>query len=216
LRLRQIISRVRIVVMPIHRLSWAQFQSKMEPLRHWHPQIDESRFHQGAISGEMWTYFEQFVQLCHAYRHWQQVSLKMRFPPPRQFDDLESKYSRKKHRDEWKSEVHRSEGHMYGAARLAAGVMAEMSRLIGNVDQDRPDCKLYSALRLAVASFSKPERGRFSAAAFRAFDADRELQGKSDEIASRWLRQAGYRGTAARIDTSLQPARPATQASAVT
>jgi hypothetical protein len=194
--------------MTIHRLNWAQLQSKMEPFRHWHPQIDESRFHQGAISDEMWLKFEELVQLCHAYRHWQEVCLKKRFPPPDRVEQ-ESKYSRKKRHDEWKREIHRIERHMYDAALLAADKMADMSFLISNGDpDDRQDWKLYSALRLAVAPFPKHERGRFRAAAFRAFDADCELQGKLDEIASTWLAHAGYRGANLRNDASLLPATP--------
>jgi hypothetical protein len=198
-----------MLVMPSHPLTRAQLQSKMEPLRRWHPQIDKSRFHQGAISDEMWVKFEQLVQLCHAYRHWQQVSLKKRFSPPEQVEQG-SKYSRKKRQDEWKREIHQSERHMFDAALLAADKMAEMSLLISNVDSDeRQDWKLYSALTLAVAPFPKHERGRFSAAAFRAFDADCELQGKPEEIASRWLGHAGYHGANLRLDASLLPATPA-------
>jgi hypothetical protein len=156
----------------------------------------------------MWVKFEQLVQLCHLYRHWQKVCLKKRFPPPDRVEQ-ESKYSRKKRRDEWKREIHQSERHMYDAALLAADKMADMSLLIGNGDpDDRQDRKLYSALRLAVAPFPKHERGRFGAAAFRAFDADCELQGKPDEIASRWLGHAGYRGANLKIDASFLPATP--------
>jgi hypothetical protein len=72
---------------------------------------------------------------------------------------------------------------MYDAALLAAEKIAEMSLLVSNSDpDDTQDWKLYSALRLAIAPFPKHERGRFSAAAFRAFDADRELQGRPEEI----------------------------------
>jgi hypothetical protein len=194
--------------MPSHTLIRAQLQSKMEPLRHWPPQIDKSRFHQGAISDEVWVKFEQLVQLCHAYRHWQQVSLKKRFSPPEQVEQA-SKYLRKKRQDEWKWEIHQSERHMYNAALLAAHKMADMSLLISNVDSDeKQDLKLYSALTLAVAPFPKHERGRFSAAAFRAFDADCELQGRPEEIASRWLGHAGYRGANLRVDAGLLPATP--------
>jgi hypothetical protein len=148
----------------------------------------------------MWVKFEQLVQLCHAYRHWQQASLKKRFPPRDRVEEG-SKYSRKKRHDEWKREIHQSERLMYDAALLAADKMADMSLLISNVDSDdRQDWKLYSALRLAVAPFPKHERGRFSAAAFRAFDANCELQGKPDEIALRWLGHAGYDGAKLRID----------------
>jgi hypothetical protein len=194
--------------MTIHRLSLAQLRSKMEPLRLWHPQIDKSRFHQGAISDEMWVKFEQLVRLCHVYRHWQQVCLKKRFPPRDQVEG-ESKYSRKKRHDEWKREIYQSERHMDDAALLAADKMADMSLLITNGGpRGRQDWKLYSALRLAVAPFPRHERGRFSAAAFRAFDANCELQDKLDEIASRWLGLAGYRSASLRIDASFLPAPP--------
>jgi hypothetical protein len=178
--------------MPIHRFKRVRLPSKIEPPRYEDSQIDKSRFHQGAVSDEMWVKFEQLVQLCHDYRHWQQVSLKKRLPPPSVVDH-ESKYSRKMRHDEWKKEIHQSERHMNNAALLAADKMDDMSALISSIDpHDRPDWKLYSALRLAVASFPRRERGRFGAAAFRAFDADRELQGKPEEIASRWLGYAGY------------------------
>ena len=195
--------------MPIDRFTSTQLRLKREVLRYWHPQIDGSRFHKGAISDEMWVHFKQFVQLCHAYRHWQQVSFKLRFPPPRQSREVGSNHSRKKRYNEWRSEICRSEGHMYNAAYLAADKMTDMSRLIGDAGQDdRLDWKLYTALRLAVDPFPKHERGRFSAAAFRAFDADCELQGKSEEIASKWLRHAGYRGASLRIDPNLRPVTP--------
>lgn len=151
----------------------------------------------------MWVKFEQLVQLCHAYRHWQQVSLKKRFAS-RLVIEQTSKHSRKKRYDEWKKEIHQSERHMFDAARLAAGKIADMSLLMTDLDpHDGPDWKLYSTLRLAVAPFPKRERGRFRAAAFRAFDADCELQGKPEEIASRWLRHAGYDGANAIARSSL-------------
>lgn len=153
----------------------------------------------------MWGKFEQLVQLCHAYRHWQQVCLKKRFPPGQ--IEQESKYSRKKRHDEWKREIRQSERHMYDAASLAADKIAEMSLLIGGDPDDTQDWKLYSALRLAIAPFPKYERGRFSAAAFRAFDADCELQGGAEEIASRWLGHAGYRGLNLQGDASFPPAK---------
>jgi hypothetical protein len=173
---------------------------------HWRPRIDRSRFHQGAISDKMWVKFEQLVQLCHAYRYWQQVCLKKRLPPPDRVEQ-ESKYSRKKRHDEWKREIHRSEHHMHNAALLATDKIAEMSLLISNGDpDDTQDRKLHCALRLAIAPFPRPERGRFSAAAFRAFDADCELKDRPEEIASRWLGHAGYRSTNLR-DASLLPAQ---------
>jgi hypothetical protein len=82
---------IRTLAMPIHRFSLAQLQLKMEALSYWHPQIDKSRFHQEAISDEMWVGFEQLVRLCYAYRHWQQVCLKMCFPPPDQSVEQGSK-----------------------------------------------------------------------------------------------------------------------------
>jgi hypothetical protein len=189
--------------MIIHRPGSARLRLKMEPPRLWHPQIDKSQFHQGAISDEMWVRFEQLVQLCHARRHWQQACLKKRIPPPDKIEQ-DSKYSRKKRRDEWKREIHQSERHMYDAALLAADTMVDMSLLMSNGDpDDGQDWKLHSALTLAVAPFPKHERGRFSAAAFRAFDADCELRGKPDEIASRWLGLAGYRGANLRVDAGL-------------
>ena len=194
--------------MSSHRLIRAQLQPKIEPLRHWSPQIDKSRFHKGVISDKMWVKFEQLVQLCHAYRHWQQFSLKKRFSPPDQVEQG-SKYSRKKRQDEWKREIHQSERHMNDAALLVADKMADMSHLITDVESDeRQDWKLYSALTLAVAPFPRHERGRFSAAAFREFDADCELQGSPEEIASRWLGHAGYRGANLRVDASLLSATP--------
>jgi hypothetical protein len=156
----------------------------------------------------MWVKFEQLIQLCHAYRHWQQVSLKKRFPPLfAQIFVLLLRAVRRQ--DEWKREIHQSERHMYDAALLAADKMADMSLLVSDVDSDeRQDCKLYSALTLAVAPFPKHERDRFSAVAFRAFDADCELQGRPEEIASRWLGHAGYRGANLRADASLLPTTP--------
>src|SRR5215469_11096317 len=112
-----------------------QLQSKLDHLRCPHPQIDKGRFQQGAISDEMWVKFQQLVQLCHAYRHWHQVSLKKRLSLPHQVEQG-SKYSRKKRQDEWKREIHHSERHKYDAAILAADKMADMSLLISNVDSD--------------------------------------------------------------------------------
>jgi hypothetical protein len=200
----------RILEMPIHRSSPAELQLKIEPLTYSHPQIGKSRFCKGAVSDKMWVHFTQFVQLCHAYRHWQQVCLKMRFPPPDKPAGQESKYARKKRYDEWKSEIHKSERYMYNISRLAAGKLAVMLRLLDGADpHESLDEKLCSALRLAVAPFPKHERGRFSAAAFRSFDADCELRRRPDEIASRWLRHAGYRGANLRINASLPTANPA-------
>ena len=100
--------------------------------------------------------------------------------------------SSRKRRDEWRSAIHKSEHDACRVAHLAANKMAEMARLTAQADRDGPDWKLCSALRLAVAPFPKRERGRFAVAAFRTFNADRELQGSCGEIAARWLNRAGY------------------------
>jgi len=77
------------------------------------------------------------------------------------------------------------------AALLDADKMPDMSLLITDVESDeRQDWKFYSALTLAVAPLPRHERGRFSATAFGAFDADCELQGGPEEIAPRWFGHA--------------------------
>jgi hypothetical protein len=104
----------------------------------------------------------------------------------------ESKYQRNKHRSEWKREIERAEGHMHRAAFLAAEKIAGMSYLVSTGDEGKPDWKMYWALRLAVRYQPNHTQARCKVAAFKAFDADAELQGDPMEIARRWSQAAGY------------------------
>ena len=103
----------------------------MDVLQYWCPHIDWSRFDQGAIPEEMWQRFKQLVQLCHAYRYWEEATRAQRATPPRPFYE-ESAYKRRKRQQEWKGQIDRCKGHMYRAAYLAADKMAEMSHLVTN------------------------------------------------------------------------------------
>jgi hypothetical protein len=109
----------------------------------------------------------------------------------------ESKYQRNKHRNEWKREIERAEGHMNRAAFLAAEKIAEMSYLISTDDEGKPEWNMYWALRLAVRHQLNQAHMRCKAAAFKAFDADVELSDEPVEIARRWSQAAGYSDIAA-------------------
>ncbi len=109
----------------------------------------------------------------------------------------ESKYQRDKRRHEWKRKIECAEGHMYRAAYLAAERIATMSYLLNDDSKNTPDWNLYWALRLAVRHQPNHTRARCKAAAFETFKANAELEGDPLEMASRWLRQAGYTEIAA-------------------
>jgi hypothetical protein len=80
---------------------------------------------------------------------------------------------------------------MHRAEYLADSTIAEMSHLISGGDLGNADSKLWHALRFAVRR--RPQM-RCKAAAFEAFDSERELDGEWDRIAGRWLLAAGYSG----------------------
>jgi hypothetical protein len=167
----------------------------MDVLQHWSPIIDQAAFRQGPISDEVWRCFKQVVQLCHAFRHWEQDAHNKRLSPPRMYSvPAESKRQFKKRQDEWKEDIRRSENHRNRAQFLADDTVARLSYLGTNARANEApedelvrtaDWKLWFALRVAVRAHPR-------ACAFEAFDADKELEATGDEIAVRWLRQAGY------------------------
>lgn len=159
----------------------------MDVLEYWRPAVAWADFKQGTVSERMWGYFCQLVQLCHAHEHWEKAAQAIRFTPPRpSIYGPESKYQRNKHRNEWKREIERAEGHMHRAAFLAAEKIAEMSYLISPDNEGKPDWNMYWALLVAVRHLMNQTHMRCKAAAFKAFDADAELSGDPVEIARRW------------------------------
>ena len=161
-------------------------------LSRWSPVIDWGRFEQRAISDEMWRYFKQLVQLCHAFRHWEEEIQNKKASPPRHFEfPPENEREYKNRRNQWNTDIRQNETYMHRAGHLAADTLARMSYLIKPNDEGKPDWKLYFALRALRGAVVGPPQPRWGAAAFEAFDANRELEGKFDEIAERWLRQVG-------------------------
>src|ERR1700730_19306770 len=138
----------------------------------------------------MWHSFKALVQLCHASCYWEREKRQALMATPRQWSQpQESTRDFKRRRDEWKAEIRRREKHMHRAEYLADSAIAEMSFLISDADRGAPDWKLWHALRDAVR---RQPQMRCKAAAFEAFDSERELEGELDQIAGRWLRAAGY------------------------
>jgi hypothetical protein len=164
----------------------------MDVLEYWRPNIDWSGFKQGPVSAQMWQRFQNLVQLCHAYRHWQLAAQENRRTPNQRPLYQESAYKRRKHRHEWQGAIDSCEGHMYRAAYLASDQMAAMSFLISESDAGKPDWVLWVALRLALRDQPNHERARCNAAAFAAFDAEVVLNETPDRLAIRWLDEGGY------------------------
>lgn len=152
------------------------------------PNVDWSRFTPGPISTRMWSTFKDFVQLSHAQIHWAKVVQQIRLSPPgpSPFGN-ETKYQRKKRHDEWKRKIERAEKPMNRAAFLANQKLAEMSYLISNQDEGKPDYKLHFALRMIVPS---QEIGKWETVAFTSFDGETEMDGEPSEIAARWLQSS--------------------------
>jgi hypothetical protein len=162
----------------------------MDVLEYWNPNIDWSKFDQGSITDDIWKHFKELVQLCHAFRHWEEATTDIRLSPPRQWEwPPESARQFKKRQDQWKAEVRRREGHMNRAGFLADQQIAEMSYLVSKDDEGTSAWKMYFALRVAVA---EAPHLRCKAAAFEGFNANGELDGEVAEIALRWLIQGGY------------------------
>jgi hypothetical protein len=140
----------------------------MDALEYWRPVIDWGAFKQGPISDDVWRCFKQAVQLCQAFRHWEDDARKKRLSSPKQFSvPAESPRQFKKRQDEWKREVGQSENHRNRAQFLARDKVAELSYLGTNAttpnipESERvrqPDWKLWSALRVAVNAY--PPRSR--------------------------------------------------------
>jgi hypothetical protein len=165
----------------------------MDVLEYWQPSIDWTKFKQGPVSNAMWSDFRELVQLCHAYRHWQEAAQSQQASLPGSTTYSERSHMRSRRRRERRVENRQIEGHMLRAAYLAAEKMAVMSKRLGP-DREHPaaDYKLYLTLLLAIAPLPNHERARCRAAAFEAFNAATELSGSPQDSARRWLDQAGY------------------------
>jgi hypothetical protein len=158
----------------------------MDVLEYWHPPIDWNLFHQGSLSDAAWGYFKQVVLLCHAYRHWEEDARDRRLEPPRHYVfPAEDKRQFKKRRDQWETDIRRSERHRDRAKFLADEAVVRCSHLGAEAAEGTADWKLGFALPLVV-------RVRPDAAAFAGFDAEQELAGEAEQIAFGWLRKAGY------------------------
>jgi hypothetical protein len=164
----------------------------MDVLEYWQPSIDWTKFKQGPVSDTMWSDFRELVQLCHAYRHWQEAAQSQQASLPSPPPYPKRNHLRSKRRRERKVENRQIERHMLRAAYLAAQKMAVMSNRLGP-DREHPaaDYKLYLALLLAIAPLPNHELARCRAVAFEAFDAASELSGSPQDSARRWLK-AGY------------------------
>jgi hypothetical protein len=162
----------------------------MDVLEYWRPRIVWSQFKRGPVSSKMWTAFKEMVQLCHAFRHWEDSADKLRMAPPQQWaSPPENARQFKKRQKKWRQEIRGLEGHMNRAGFLANEKVAEMSYLIGPGGEGSPDGKLWFALRVTL---NCPPQPCCKAAAFEAFDANRELEAEPAQIVMRWRRQAGY------------------------
>ena len=157
----------------------------MDVLEYWMPDIDWSRFTSGPISPRMWSAFKDFVQLSHAQIHWAKVVQQIRLSPPgpSPFGN-ETKHQRKNRHHEWKRKIERAEKPMNRAAFLADQKLAEMSYLISNEDEGKPDHKLYFALRMVIPF---QVSAKWETVAFISFDGESEMDGEPSEIATRWL-----------------------------
>jgi hypothetical protein len=158
----------------------------MDVLDHWRPLVDWTNFNQGPLSDAVWDRFKQVVQLCQAFRHWDEDARQKRLSPPRHYEfPPEDKRQFEQRKDQWEADIRRSEQHRNRARFLADQTVVECSHLGSKAAEGTADWKLGFALRLAV-------RAHPEAAAFESFDADQEIKDGADQIGLRWLREAGY------------------------
>ena len=150
----------------------------MDILEYWHPDIAWYQFDQGPISDGAWDCFKKVVLLCHAFRHWEEDVQRKQLSPPKSKD----KRQFEKRREQWESDIRRSEKHRDRARFLADQKIVELSYLGINADgaQGTADWKLWSALRTVVSAHPQ-------AVAFESFDGGREIKDEAAQIALRWL-----------------------------
>jgi hypothetical protein len=157
----------------------------MDVLEYWQPNIDWSRFEQGAIPADAWGFFKRVVQLSHSAQHWSTAVANRRREQVSRPIYPESAYMRRKHVAERRSEITGLETHQHRAAYLAADQLAQMSYLDSVVADEGFSQKLFWAMR-----FFCPENayvnGRFDVLAFDAFTSDVDLAGDIREVVSRW------------------------------
>jgi hypothetical protein len=92
----------------------------MDVTEYWAPEIDWSRFVQGAVSDPMWRSFKDLVTLCHCVEHWRELLRSLRLTrAPAAYYTPETRHARKKRLDEWKRPITECENHMHRSAHLA-------------------------------------------------------------------------------------------------
>src|SRR5580704_4318349 len=162
----------------------------MDVLEFWQPTIQWNEFRRGAVSESLWQSFCQTVRLCHAACHWERGHREESMAVPRMsLQPRETRRDFKNRHREWKREVQRRDAHMHRAEYLADSKVAEMSHLLRSADPGSADWKLWRALRCTIGRRPKM---RCKAAAFASFDSVQELEDEWEQIALRWLRDAGY------------------------
>jgi hypothetical protein len=160
----------------------------MNVLEYWSPTIVWDNFDQGAISDPVWSKFRQIVQLCHAYRHWDDDLRSKQLSPPKHYVGLvESHRQFKRRQDDWQSELSRSVTNQGRAKYLACTGVTELTYFdtVASGVEKTSDWKLWWVLHIVVPNHPP-------AAAFESFNADQELTGDTNQIVRRWLQQAGH------------------------
>jgi hypothetical protein len=130
----------------------------MDVLEFWHPRIDWNQFHQGSLSDATWGCFKQIVQLCQAFRHWEEDARNRRLEPPKHYVFPEEDQRQfKKRRDQWEADIRRSEKHRDRARFLADQTVVECSHLAAKAAEGSADWKLGFCLAFCGES---PSGGR--------------------------------------------------------
>lgn len=151
----------------------------MDVLEYWKPEIDWIAFKQGTISDAIWESFRELVQLCHAFRYWQQSEKSLR-GVPRSRDKLIMQDNRKM--------LENATNNKLRAAYLASDRMAKISNELSS----KLDGSLYMRLRIAVDYRQPYERRLWDVLAFDSFDAEQELRKPAEEVVDSWILAAGH------------------------
>lgn len=169
----------------------------MDVLEYYDPLIDWRQFSQGGVSDDVWRAFCDAVRLCHSYRYWKEAAVQTRRSrPPVPFYD-ESKYMRRKRRQEWELGIKGHENHMYRAAFLAAEKLWKIADMVRD-RKDSPDWHFSLALMHGVGAkaimntMTGHQRADFGVLAFDRFDADAEVSSDPAATARRWREAAGH------------------------
>jgi hypothetical protein len=155
------------------------------------PSIKWDGFHQGPLSDDVWAAFRQVVTFARSYKYWKNRLTESRRSPPRDFVGVpNTSHSRRKHKNEWQSQIKQEDTNMHASAFQAARSFWNIVAIVQN-REDTPDLYFSQALMIAVGdeihdTMRGHERAEVGALAFDSFDAAQEISSDRKAMAARW------------------------------